>query len=109
MANTSSAKGNPASKRMMNPNNTRKRAANKARNDRERASHAKCESSHQPDRKLLVGSKDGARTITRRGVTCPTQPSKPRARKAKKSHPVSDFHKYMVTIQKLILGDDYYV
>ena len=33
MANTSSAKGNPASKRMMNPNNKAKRSANKSRNE----------------------------------------------------------------------------
>ena len=33
MANTSSAKGNPASKRMMNPNNKAKRARNKSKNE----------------------------------------------------------------------------
>ena len=33
MANTSSAKGNPASKRMMNPNNKAKRARNKYKNE----------------------------------------------------------------------------
>ena len=33
MSNASSAKGNPASKRMMNPNNKAKRARNKARNE----------------------------------------------------------------------------
>ena len=37
MSNASSAKGNPASKRMMNPNNKAKRARNKARNERLRA------------------------------------------------------------------------
>ena len=33
MANTSSAKGNPASKRMTNPNNKAKRARNKYKNE----------------------------------------------------------------------------
>ena len=33
MANTSSAKGNPASKRMTNPNNKAKRARNKSKNE----------------------------------------------------------------------------
>lgn len=33
MANTSSAKGNPASKRMSNPNNKAKRARNKSKNE----------------------------------------------------------------------------
>ena len=33
MANTSSAKGNPASKRMMNPKNKEKRARNKSKNE----------------------------------------------------------------------------
>ena len=107
MSANRSAKGNPASKRMMNPNNTRKRAANKARNDRERASHMKCESSHQTDRKILVGTRSTARMITRKGVPCPTQSSKPRAHKAKKTYPKSDFYIHMVKIQKLILGDDY--
>ena len=37
MSNTSSAKGNPASKRMMNPNNKAKRARNKAKNEQLRA------------------------------------------------------------------------
>ena len=37
MANTSSAKGNPASKRMMNPNNKAKRARNKTKNENLRA------------------------------------------------------------------------
>ena len=37
MSNASSAKGNPASKRMMNPNNKAKRVRNKARNERLRA------------------------------------------------------------------------
>ena len=37
MSNASSAKGNPASKRMTNPNYKAKRARNKARNDRLRA------------------------------------------------------------------------
>ena len=37
MANTSSAKGNPASKRMMNPNNKAKRQRNLAKNERLKA------------------------------------------------------------------------
>ena len=37
MSNASSAKGNPASKRMTNPNYKAKRARNKARNERLRA------------------------------------------------------------------------
>ena len=37
MANTSSAKGNPASKRMSNPNNKAKRARNKAKNEQLKA------------------------------------------------------------------------
>ena len=37
MANTSSAKGNPASKRMMNPNNKAKRARNKTKNEQLKA------------------------------------------------------------------------
>ena len=37
MSNASSAKGNPASKRMMNPSYKAKRARNKARNERLRA------------------------------------------------------------------------
>ena len=37
MANTSSAKGNPASKRMMNPNNKAKRARNKSKNEQLKA------------------------------------------------------------------------
>ena len=37
MANTNSAKGNPASKRMSNPNNKNKRIRNKAKNESLRA------------------------------------------------------------------------
>lgn len=37
MANTSSAKGNPASKRMSNPNNKAKRARNKTKNEQLKA------------------------------------------------------------------------
>ena len=37
MANASSAKGNPASKRMMNPNNKAKRARNKTKNEQLKA------------------------------------------------------------------------
>ena len=37
MANASSAKGNPASKRMTNPNNKAKRARNKSKNDQLKA------------------------------------------------------------------------
>lgn len=37
MANTQSSKGNPASKRMSNPNNKAKRARNKAKNEHLRA------------------------------------------------------------------------
>ena len=37
MSNTSSAKGNPASKRMMNPSKKAKRARNKAKNELLRA------------------------------------------------------------------------
>ena len=37
MANTSSAKGNPAWKRMLNPNNKAKRARNKAKNEQLKA------------------------------------------------------------------------
>lgn len=37
MANTNSAKGNPASKRMSNPNNKNKRIRNKAKNEQLRA------------------------------------------------------------------------
>ena len=39
MAMASSAKGNPASKRMTNPNNKAKRARNKAANERLRAAN----------------------------------------------------------------------
>ena len=91
MAANRSVKGNPASKRMMNPSNSRKRAVNKARNDRERASHMKCESSHQPDRKILVGTRSTARMITHKGVPCPTQSSKPRAHKKKEDIPEERF------------------
>lgn len=43
MANQNSAKGNPASKRMMNPNNKAKRARNKSKNERlkEKGQHPK--------------------------------------------------------------------
>ena len=37
MANASSAKGNPASKRMTNPNNKAKRARNKSKNEQLKA------------------------------------------------------------------------
>ena len=37
MANASSAKGNPASKRMSNPNNKAKRARNKSKNEQLKA------------------------------------------------------------------------
>lgn len=37
MANPNGAKGNPASKRMMNPNNKAKRARNKTKNEQLRA------------------------------------------------------------------------
>ena len=37
MANASSAKGNPASKRMMNPNNKAKRVRNKSKNEQLKA------------------------------------------------------------------------
>ena len=87
-----SAKGNPASKRMMNLNNTRKRAANRARNDRDRAAHKECSSSHQKDPK---------------GIPCPTQPTKPRAHKAKKTVSKGEFGLYMMGVQKRILGDEY--
>lgn len=93
MSANRSAKGNPASKRMMNPNNTRKRAANKARNDRDRAAHKKCSSSHI------------------KGIPCPTQPTKPRAHKKKKtvSKGRDSFSMmfYMMSVQKRILGDEY--
>ena len=88
MSANRSAKGNPASKRMMNLNNTRKRAANKARNDRDRAAHKKCSSSHQKD-------------------PCPTQPTKPRAHKTKKTVSKGEFSLYMMGVQKRILGDEY--
>ena len=107
MAVNNSAKGNPASKRMVNPNNTRKRAANKARNDRDRAAHKKCSSSHQKDPEVLTGTRASGKMATIKGIPCPTQPTKPRAHKTKKTYPKSDFYIHMVKMQKLILRDDY--
>ena len=111
MSANRSAKGNPASKRMMNPNNTRKRAANKARNDRDRAAHKKCSSSHQKDPEVLTGTRASGKMATIKGIPCPTQPTKPRAHKTKKkvSKGESSFYMmfYMMAVQKRILGDAY--
>lgn len=107
MSANRSAKGNPASKRMMNPNNTRKRAANKARNDRDRAAHKKCSSSHQKDREVLTGTRASGKMATIKGIPCPTQPTKPRAHKTKKTVSKGEFSLYMMGVQKRILGDEY--
>ena len=107
MSASRSAKGNPASKRMMNPNNTRKRAANKARNDRDRAAHKKCSSSHQKDREVLTGTRASGKMVTIKGIPCPTQPTKPRAHKTKKTVSKGELSLYMMGVQKRILGDAY--
>lgn len=107
MSANRSAKGNPASKRMMNPNNTRKRAANKARNDRDRAAHKKCSSSHQKDREVLTGTLASGKMATIKGIPCPTQPTKPRAHKTKKPIPIGEFRFFMMAVQKRILEDEY--
>ena len=61
MANTSSAKGNPASKRMSNPNNKAKRARNKYKNENLKAKgqhpkqlRAKENESRNADNKVFV-------------------------------------------------------
>lgn len=102
-----SAKGNPASKRMMNPNNTRKRASNKARNDRDRAAHKKCSSSHQKDRESRTVTSASGKMATIKGIPCPTQPTKPRAHKTKKPVEHGEFRFFMMDVQKRILGDEY--
>ena len=107
MSANRSAKGNPASKRMMNPNNARKRAANKARNDRDRAAHKKCSSSHQKDPEVLTGARASGKMTTIKGIPCPTQPTKPSAHKTKKPVSKGEFRLYMMAVQKRILGDEY--
>ena len=67
MSNASSAKGNPTSKRMMNPNNKAKRARNKARNERLRAAgqHPK----QLRDAENVVRSERNKRLMDEAGLT----------------------------------------
>ena len=67
MSNASSAKGNPASKRMTNPNYKAKRARNKARNERLRATgqHPK----QLRDAENVVRSERNKRLMVEAGLT----------------------------------------